>query len=236
MKKSWIIALAVLALAGVVAVFAQAANTPQKDADAVPTAQPQETARPQAEPADGSDAGDASVAGEENEGIAQPLTGAAADDAADTVGRDGGSEAPQEVYTLMGQITEIGGDYIVLDDAQSGETKVNLFADTVFEGVEQGALAAGQYAVVLYNGIMTRSLPPIVTATKVSVYEITGTVAEVQADGRVLIDRADVSDQVLATLPEGAKTPAVGDAITIYTSGIMTMSLPPQVNAIGLGA
>lgn len=111
---------------------------------------------------------------------------------------------------------------------------MNFAEDTVYEGIEQNALAVGQYAVVLYNGVMTRSLPPMVTAMRISVYEISGTVAEVQEDGRVLIDRADVNDQVLVTLPEGAQTPEVGDEIVVYTTGIMTMSLPPQTHAIGV--
>ena len=214
MKKIWIIALIVLVLVGVYAVYSRNANSGVEDVQPLSTQQPAETAQATAQP----------------EATAEAQEGAQAE----RLAQEEQVDAQQEVFTLTGQITEVGEGYLILEDAQQGQVHVNFAEDTVFEGVEQGALAAGQYAVVLYNGVMTRSLPPMVTAMRVSVYEISGTVAQVQEDGRVLIDRADVSDQVLVTLPEGAQTPEVGDEIVVYTNGIMTMSLPPQTNAIGV--
>lgn len=214
MKKIWIIALIVLVLVGVYAVYSRNANSGVEDVQPLSTQQPAETAQATAQP----------------EATAEAQEGAQAE----RLAQEEQADAQQEVFTLTGQITEVGEGYLILKDAQQGQVHVNFAEDTVFEGVEQGALAAGQYAVVLYNGVMTRSLPPMVTAMRVSVYEISGTVAQVQEDGRVLIDRADVSDQVLVTLPEGAQTPEVGDEIVVYTNGIMTMSLPPQTNAIGV--
>lgn len=214
MKKIWIIALIVLVLVGVYAVYSRNANGGVEDVQPLSTQQPAETAQATAQP----------------EATAEAQEGAQAE----RLAQEEQADAQQEVFTLTGQITEVGEGYLILEDAQQGQVHVNFAEDTVFEGVEQGALAAGQYAVVLYNGVMTRSLPPMVTAMRVSVYEISGTVAQVQEDGRVLIDRADVSDQVLVTLPEGAQTPEVGDEIVVYTNGIMTMSLPPQTNAISV--
>ena len=214
MKKIWIIALIVLVLVGVYAVYSRNANGSVEDVQPLSAQQPEATAQATAQP----------------EATAEAQEGAQAE----RLAQEEQADAQQEVFTLTGQITEVGEGYLILEDAQQGQVHVNFAEDTVFEGVEQGALAAGQYAVVLYNGVMTRSLPPMVTAMRVSVYEISGTVAQVQEDGRVLIDRADVSDQVLVTLPEGAQTPEVGDEIVVYTNGIMTMSLPPQTNAIGV--
>lgn len=74
------------------------------------------------------------------------------------------TDAQQEVFTLTGQITEVGEDYLILEDAQQGQVHVNFAEDTVYEGIEQNALAVGQYAVVLYNGVMTLSRRPMVTA------------------------------------------------------------------------
>ena len=211
MKKIWIIALIVLVLVGAYAVYTRNANGGLEDAQPQVTAQPAQTEAPQAteEPQAGGEALDGA--------LVEPLS------------EDGqnATDAQQEVFTLTGQITEVGEDYLILEDAQQGQVHVNFAEDTVYEGIEQNA-------VVLYNGVMTRSLPPMVTAMRISVYEISGTVAEVQEDGRVLIDRADVNDQVLVTLPEGAQTPEVGDEIVVYTTGIMTMSLPPQTHAIGV--
>lgn len=218
MKKIWIIALIVLVLVGAYAVYTRNANGGLEDAQPQVTAQPAQTEAPQAteEPQAGGEALDGA--------LVEPLS------------EDGqnATDAQQEVFTLTGQITEVGEGYLILEDAQQGQVHVNFAEDTVYEGIEQNALAVGQYAVVLYNGVMTRSLPPMVTAMRISVYEISGTVAQVQEDGRVLIDRADVNDQVLVTLPEGAQTPEVGDEIVVYTTGIMTMSLPPQTHAIGV--
>lgn len=40
----------------------------------------------------------------------------------------------QEVFTLTGQITEVGEDYLILEDAQQGQVHVNFAEDTVYEG------------------------------------------------------------------------------------------------------
>ena len=79
---------------------------------------------------------------------------------------------------------------------------------------------------------MTRSLPAQITALKIGVYEVKGTVTASE-EGRVTIDQGEAGEVVL-TLPESAPEIAVGDAITAYTTGISTMSLPPQMNAIAI--
>ena len=213
MKKIWIAALIVLALVGAYAVYAQSAENAGNAGQPATNG----TAQP---PAGSTDAPQSAV-----DESAQPEA---------TDGTENPEEETQEIQTLTGEILEVGGDFILLRDEQLGEVHINFTEDTEFEGAGRETLVAGQYAVVLYNGVMTRSLPPIATAMKVGVYEITGAVAQVQEDGRVLIDRADVSSQVLATLPEGAQTPEVGETITLYTNGVMTLSLPAQVNAIGV--
>ena len=100
---------------------------------------------------------------------------------------------------------------------------------------------------------MTRSIPPQVTALAVDVCVLKGKVAEILEDGRVLIDRTGVMEQqvdshlkedgtvetevtltpeqVILSLPEGVEL-KVGDSAVFYTTGIATMSLPAQMNAI----
>ena len=158
-----------------------------------------------------------------------------------------------EVYYLTGQITEIADDYIILEGTEQGTVQVNLFDDTVFGGKLPDELAVGEYAQVLYDGKMTRSIPPQVTALAVDVSVLEGKVAEILEDGRVLIDRTDVMEQqvdsqmkedgtvdtevtrtpeqVILSLPEGVEL-KVGDSAVFYTTGIATMSLPAQMNAI----
>ena len=40
--------------------------------------------------------------------------------------------------------------------------------------------------------------------------------------------------EIRLSLPEDAYTPAVGEQIVAYTTGISTMSLPPQMNAVAI--
>ena len=56
---------------------------------------------------------------------------------------------------------------------------------------------------------------------------------EVQKDGRVLVTPTDGSAQVLLSLPDDVTVEA-GETATFYTTGVATMSLPAQMNAIGV--
>ena len=158
-----------------------------------------------------------------------------------------------EVYYLTGQITEITDEYIILEGTEQGTVQVNLFDDTAFGGKFPDELVVGEYAQVIYDGKMTRSIPPQVTALAVDVCVLEGKVAEILEDGRVLIDRTGVMEQhadshlkedgtvetevtltpeqVILSLPEGVEL-KVGDSAVVYTTGIATMSLPAQMNAI----
>ena len=135
-----------------------------------------------------------------------------------------------EIVEIMGAITEITDEYVMIDAGEMGMIQANTTMDTLIEGVEE--LVVGQTAVILYDGKMTRSLPAQITALKIGVYEVKGTVTATE-EGRVTIDQGEAGEAVL-TLPENAPEIAVGDAITAYTTGISTMSLPPQMNAIAI--
>ena len=140
-------------------------------------------------------------------------------------------EAEIELVTLTGVITEITDEYVLLDAGEMGQIQANLSEDTLIEGVEE--LAIGQTAIVTYDGKMTRSLPAQVTALRIGVYEVRGTVKTLE-EGRVTVEKTEGGDEVVLTLPENAPALAVGDVITAYTTGNSTMSLPPQMNAIAI--
>ena len=109
-----------------------------------------------------------------------------------------------QVYSLYGQITEITDEYLMLEGTEQGKVQVNLLDDTLYNGaIQQSELAVGQYAEVLYDGKLTRSIPAQAAALAVNVYPLTGTVDEVQEDGRVLVTPTDGGAQVLLSLPEG---------------------------------
>ena len=141
-----------------------------------------------------------------------------------------GEEEMIEIVEISGTITEITDEYVMIDAGEMGMVQANTSDDTLIEGVEE--LVIGQTAVILYDGKMTRSLPAQITALKIGVYEVKGTVTAIE-EGRATIDQGE-NGEVVLTLPESMPEIAVGDAITAYTTGISTMSLPPQMNAIAV--
>lgn len=146
---------------------------------------------------------------------------------------DGVSEEDEtpEVFMLGGEITEVGEGYFVMTDAELGEVQVNLGDDSAFDGVEVDELAVGQYVYVIYDGKMTRSLPPQVFALRVSMYATTGEITEL-SEGKMTLVRDEIGDEVIISLPQDAPELAVGDHVTAYTTGIMTLSIPAQMNAV----
>ena len=132
---------------------------------------------------------------------------------------------------LGGEVTDVGEGYFVMADAELGEVQVNLGDDSAFDGVEMDELAAGQYVYVIYDGKMTRSLPPQVFALRVSMYATTGEITEL-TEGKMTLVRDEIGDEVIISLPQDAPALAVGDHVTAYTTGIMTMSIPAQMNAV----
>ena len=138
-------------------------------------------------------------------------------------------EAEIELVTLTGVITEITDEYVLLDVGDMGQVQANLSEDTLIEGVEE--LAVGQTAIVTYDGKMTRSLPAQITALRVGVYQLEGVVTEL-LDGGVMVGTEQ--GEVRLSLPEGTQAVAVGEHIVAYTTGISTMSLPPQMTAVAI--
>ena len=134
--------------------------------------------------------------------------------------------------TLNGLITEIGDGYFLMTDETHGTVRVNLDdATTVYEGnAAKDALTVGMYVFVTYNGIMSRSIPPQVSALKVGCYVLAGTVTEILENGFVVEGDA-VLGTVIVHMGEGFPTVYQGAAITVYYSGVMALSMPPQITA-----
>ena len=150
-----------------------------------------------------------------------------------TAEADGVSEEDEmpEIFMLGGEVTQVGEGYFVMTDAELGEVQVNLGDDSAFDGVEMDELAVGQYVYVIYDGKMTRSLPPQVFALRVSMYATTGEITEL-SEGKMTLVRDEIGDEVIISLPQDAPALAVGDHVTAYTTGIMTLSIPAQMNAV----
>lgn len=211
MKKWMIFAAAILVVLGIG--FAVKGASDKKQG-----ATPEGTAVPETTSAPSEDAETANALNEETE-------------TTETTETEDGAE---EIDTLCGQITEINDEYLILEGTQQGTVQVNIFDDTLYNGsLQQGELAVGQYAEVIYDGKMTRSIPAQIAALAINVYPLKGTVDAVEEDGRVLVTPADGGEQVVLSLPDGV-TMEAGETATFYTNGMATMSIPAQMNAIGV--
>lgn len=140
-------------------------------------------------------------------------------------------EEAAEIFDISGEILEITPEYILIGNEMLGEVQVNLAEGTVIEGAYE--LEVGQTIVVMYNGMMTRSLPAQITALHIGVYVVEGSVTAVEEEF-VMIRREDTAEEIRMSLPENAPELKVGDRVIAYTNGAMTMSLPPQMNAIAI--
>ena len=134
----------------------------------------------------------------------------------------------QQVFDLSGVVLEMNDAFILIEDSDGQRVQVNLFEDTVTEG---DAIVPGALIHVLYNGMMTRSLPPQVAAIRVSCFAFTGEIAEMNQNGFLLhpdegIDAVQVnaSEELLEGLEPGSR-------VTVYFSGVMIMSLFGQIGA-----
>ena len=134
----------------------------------------------------------------------------------------------QQVFDLSGVVLEVNDEFILIEDSDGQQVQVNLFEDTTVEG---DAIVPGALIHVLYNGMMTRSLPPQVAAMRVSCFSFTGEIAEMNQHG-VLLHPDEGIDEVQVNAPdellEGLEP---GGRVTVYFSGAMTMSLPGQIGA-----
>lgn len=139
----------------------------------------------------------------------------------------------QESQSLQGQIFQVEQDYFLIETTTHGQVQVNFSQDTVFEGTDASTLKVGQFIVVDFDGKMTISLPPQVFALKVVVYTLQGTIAQMD-EGRMTLIQAETGEEVIVLLPKTQESFAAGDAVTVYTNGTMTLSLPAQTTAIGV--
>ena len=135
-----------------------------------------------------------------------------------------------EIYMLQGTILEVQEDGLLIMDEAQGEVLVLISDETVQEtGYELGV---GDYVYVDYNGQMTRSLPPQVTAGRIVSHKLEGDVVEVYAEENALLLYGSDGNEYRINLPEAweGETFDAQRAI-VYYDGAATLSLPPQVSA-----
>jgi len=155
----------------------------------------------------------------------------AAADAEEQDDRQSDEEELFEAAELYAAVLEIQDGYLMLESAEYGKVQAAITDDTIVEGAD--GFEIGQVVKVIYDGKMTRSIPAQVNGKLIGVYAVTGEVTEVR-EGSVTLMQADTHNEVILTLPQDAPALAEGDVITAYTTGISTMSLPPQMNAVAV--
>ena len=136
------------------------------------------------------------------------------------------TEELEEVYEMTGTVQEITKDYYLIQNADGQQVQVNLHGETILEGETPDI---SSLIHVLYNGMMTRSLPPQINALRIGCYARTGAIVELTEEGFTLDDGVEII-QVNA-LAEQLSGLEPGAQVTVYFNGAMTMSLPAQIGA-----
>ena len=156
-------------------------------------------------------------------------------------------EIPAEVYMIEGIVAANDENGILVSTIDIGDVLVQVSEETVWDGTE--APETGDYVYVDYSGMMSRSLPPRITAQVIRSWQMDGTVTEVFAEENAMLVNTETHGDVYVRLPavaqaeeqaetevqeetsEEAILPQSGDKVTVYFNGVMTMSLPGQINA-----
>lgn len=141
------------------------------------------------------------------------------------------TEQPVETQLLSGVVLEIVEDGIYIETEEHGEVLVLTGEETVFETT--GDIRSGDLLYIDYNGQMTFSLPAQISASVVRMHKLEGDVIEVYPEeNAVLLGGAAMDAEVYVHLPEIWKDAQIDfEHMTVYYNGVMTMSLPGQINA-----
>ncbi|MBR5232546.1 MAG: hypothetical protein IKW00_09930 [Clostridia bacterium] len=139
-----------------------------------------------------------------------------------------------ESYFVSGYVMEIMEDGSILILTNSGEEIVIHLHDETIN--ELGEILPGQYIICDYNGMMTRSIPAQISADHLYVYSMDGFVTEVieNEEERYFLMDTELHGIVMVRLPEDILLPSAEMNVRVYFNGAMTLSLPGQINALGM--
>lgn len=142
------------------------------------------------------------------------------------------SEPASEVLVSMqGTVLEIdeNGNYLI-DTAELGEVLVQISEATFLETDRE--IAAGDFLYIDYDGRMSRSLPPQITASVVRMHCLTGIIVETYPEENAVLLQTDALGEVFVRLPDDwAGQEIAAESMIVYYNGAITMSLPGQISA-----
>lgn len=131
-----------------------------------------------------------------------------------------------ETAVLSGFVLEVQDELLLVRTPDGLYAEALLTPETLFEGTDA---AIGDYVHILYNGMMTRSLPAQITAQTVSCHKVQGVVSEMAEDGFTLT----FGEEIYRINAEAAQLEGIQDGmfVTVYHQGMATMSIPAQLIA-----
>lgn len=140
-----------------------------------------------------------------------------------------------QVEPIVGKITEMREDGSFLVEELEGGNEVHVQVSEETKTEVEWSYGVGDVVIVSYNGRMTRSLPPQITAETIRSYTVYGLVVEANKEsGRLLVNSPEVGD-VFVNLPEDMDADAYANRyVRVYFNGVMAMSLPGQISALSI--
>lgn len=131
-------------------------------------------------------------------------------------------------YTLLqGFVTDVQSDLLQVLTRDGLAVEAQITEETVFEGKD---VTIGDFVEIVYNGIMTHSLPAKITAQVVRDHMLMGLVSELTEEGFTLSFGEDVYQvNADASLLAGIQD---GMFVYVFFNGATTRSLPAQLSAL----
>lgn len=134
----------------------------------------------------------------------------------------------ETIYEVGGIVSEITEEGILIQTADMGPVLVKSDEETVVDASAE--IAAGDYITVIYDGMMSRSIPAQITADLIRMYVLTGKIISADPEVCGVVLETETHGEVYATLPE-PWLENTAETLKVYFDGVMTMSLPPRINA-----
>ena len=134
--------------------------------------------------------------------------------------------AADDIILVEGFVTEVLDDSILLQTTFGEVKEVLLTEETVIEGKD---IAVGDCIAIAYNS-MTAGDESQITALHIGNYMLMGLVSEISETGFILtfgeeVYQVNAKAEMLSGIQDGM-------FVTVYHTGMMTMSLPAQVSAM----
>jgi len=142
-------------------------------------------------------------------------------------------ECPESFF-VSGFVMEIMEDGSILILTNTGEEIVIHLHDETINEIEE--ILPGQFIIADYNGMMTRSLPAQISADRLYAYSLEGIVTELieTEEERAFLMETELHGLVMVRLPEDIILPTLEENVRVHFNGVMTLSLPGQINALGM--